>query len=270
MDSFDQIINTISMTMGAAWASGINLYAAILVLGLMGTTGNMVLPPNLEILMDPVVLIAAGFMYCVEFFADKTPGVDTGWDTLHTFIRIPAGVLMAAGAVGDVSPAAALAAGIVGGGIAAGAHATKSGTRLLINTSPEPVTNWTASVLEDIAVIGGLWAALKHPYLFLCLFAVFLVAVVWLLPKIWKGIKKVFSGIARLFGAKPRNAESPAGQKPDDDPDTGISSGTASLGQDEHSPLEQRLKELSRLLEKGLISEQEYNQSRESLLKNSF
>ena len=143
-----------------------------------------------------------GFMYCVEFFADKTPGVDSGWDTLHTFIRIPAGVLLAAGAVGDVNPAAALAAGIVGGGIAAGTHATKSGTRLLINTSPEPVTNWTASIVEDLAVIGGLWAALQHPYLFLGLFAVFVLLVIWLLPKIWKGIKKIFTGIVRFFKKK--------------------------------------------------------------------
>lgn len=202
MDSLDQIIQTISLTMGAAWASGLNLYAALLVLGIMGTTGNMVLPPNLEILQDPLVLMAAGFMYCVEFFADKTPGVDSGWDSIHTFIRIPAGVLLAAGAVGDISPAAALAAGIVGGGIAAGTHAAKAGTRLLINTSPEPVTNWTASVLEDLAVIGGLWAALRHPYLFLALFAVFVLLVIWLLPKIWKGIRKIFTRIARLFRKK--------------------------------------------------------------------
>lgn len=202
MDSYDQIIHTISLTMGAAWASGINLYAAILVLGLMGTTGHMVLPPALEILMDPMVLMAAGLMYAVEFFADKTPGIDTGWDTIHTFVRIPAGVILAAGAVGDINPAAVVAAGIAGGGIAAGAHAAKAGTRLLINTSPEPFTNWTASVLEDVAVIGGLWAALYHPYLFLCLFIVFVLLVIWLLPKIWKGIKKIFSAIARLFGGK--------------------------------------------------------------------
>jgi len=120
MEQLDQIVNTISLTMGVAWASGINLYAAILVLGLLGITENIVLPDHLQILMNPLVIGAAGLMYIVEFIADKMPGVDTGWDTLHTFIRIPAGVLMAAGAVGDVNPALAVAAGILGGGLAAG------------------------------------------------------------------------------------------------------------------------------------------------------
>ncbi len=202
MNQFDQITNTLALTMGAAWASGINLYAAILMLGFMGITGNIILPSGLVILMDPMVMMAAGVMYCVEFFADKTPGVDTGWDTLHTFIRIPAGVLLAAGAVGEVNPALVLAAGIVGGGVATGAHATKSGTRILINTSPEPFSNWTASVLEDVAVVGGLWAALHHPYIFLCLFVLFILIAIWILPKIWKGIKKVFSGIKGLFKKK--------------------------------------------------------------------
>ncbi|HRF89949.1 MAG TPA: DUF4126 domain-containing protein, partial [Desulfobacter postgatei] len=98
MESFDQIIKTISLSMGAAWASGINLYATVFVLGILDATGNLALPQGLEILSDPVVLWASGFMYCVEFFADKTPGVDSGWDAIHTFIRIPAGVMIAAGA----------------------------------------------------------------------------------------------------------------------------------------------------------------------------
>ncbi len=86
-----ETIQAISLTLGVAWAAGINLYAAILVLGYMGSTGSVELPPNLEILTNPGVMAAAGIMYCVEFFADKIPGVDTGWDALHTFIRIPAG-----------------------------------------------------------------------------------------------------------------------------------------------------------------------------------
>ncbi len=199
MEQLDQIIKTLSLTMGAAWASGINLYATILVLGFLGLTDNIVLPQNLEILMNPMVMTAAGLMYCVEFFADKVPGVDTGWDTLHTFIRIPAGVLLAAGAVGDVNPAVALAAAIMGGGLAAGSHLTKSGTRLLINTSPEPFSNWTASIVEDVAVIAGVWAALQHPVIFLVLLAVFICLALWLLPKIWKGIKKMFRFLGSVF-----------------------------------------------------------------------
>ncbi len=200
MEPLDQIANTLSLTMGAAWASGINLYAAILVLGLLGTTGNIILPDSLQILTDPMVIAAAGVMYFVEFFADKMPGVDTGWDTLHTFIRIPAGALLAAGAVGDVSPALALTAGILGGGLAAGAHAVKSGSRVIINTSPEPFTNWVTSVAEDVIVIGGLWTALHYPWLFIVLMIVFIGLMIWLLPKIWRGVKKMFGYIIRLFG----------------------------------------------------------------------
>ena len=208
MEHFDQIINTLSLTLGAAWASGINLYAAILVLGLLGVTENIVLPQGLEILMNPLVIGAAGLMYVVEFFVDKIPGVDTGWDTIHTFVRIPAGVLLAAGAVGDVNPAVAVAAAILGGGLAAGSHATKAGSRLLINASPEPVSNWTASVLEDIAVISGLWAALYHPVFFLFLLLVFICFALWLLPKIWQGIKKMFKLIKGFFTKNAKSVDS--------------------------------------------------------------
>jgi hypothetical protein len=199
MVPFDHIANTISLTMGVAWASGINLYAAILVLGLLGATGNITLPATLQVLTDPMVMTAAGVMYFIEFFTDKIPGVDTGWDTFHTFIRIPAGALLAAGAVGDANQAVALTAAILGGGLAAGAHAFKSGSRVIINTSPEPFTNWAVSIAEDVVVIGGLWTALHHPLLFLVLMIVFVGLMIWLLPKIWGGIKKIFGYIGCLF-----------------------------------------------------------------------
>ncbi|TLS69102.1 DUF4126 domain-containing protein [Mariprofundus erugo] len=202
MEQLDQISQTLAMSMGAAWASGINLYAAILMLGLMGATGNIQLPPGLEILTDPMVLFAAGAMYLTEFVADKIPGVDTGWDGLHTFIRIPAGAMLAAGAVGDVSPALMLAAGIMGGGLAAGTHATKAGSRVLINTSPEPFTNWAASVGEDVMVIAGLWTALNHPTLYLLLLFVFILLMIWLLPRLWRGIHAIFRKLGEWFGGK--------------------------------------------------------------------
>jgi len=205
MEDYEQIVKTLALTMGAGWASGINLYAAVLVLGLLGATENIVLPQNLEVLMNPLVIGAAGIMYAAEFFADKTPGVDTGWDTIHTFIRIPAGVMLAAGAVGDVNPAVAVAAGIMGGGLAAGSHVTKAGTRLLINASPEPFSNWTASVLEDVAVIGGIWMALNYPLVFLGLLLVFIVLAIWLLPKIWQGVKKFFGFLGKCFGKSPKD-----------------------------------------------------------------
>ena len=193
----------IALGMGAAWASGINLYAALLMLGLMGATGHMELPPGLEILQEPPVLLAAGFMYCVEFFADKVPGVDNGWDTVHTFIRVPAGAILAATALGDVSMAAQVAAAIVGGTLAGATHAAKAGSRVLINTSPEPVSNWTVSIAEDLAVFGGLWAALNFPLLFLALLAGFIVAMIWLLPRIWRGVRAVFRRLARWFSGSP-------------------------------------------------------------------
>jgi len=221
------ITQTIALTMGVAWASGINLYAAILMLGYMGATGNIDLPPDLQVLSDPLVMVAAGAMYGIEFFADKIPGVDTGWDALSTFIRIPAGAILAAGAVGDVGAGAQLAAAIAGGTLATGSHVTKTGTRVLINTSPEPVTNWFASVGEDVAVIAGLWTALYHPALFIVLLVLFILLSIWLLPKIWRGIKRVFSFLGRLSGnrksadppvtaitADPVNAESITQKKP--------------------------------------------------------
>jgi len=206
MEQLDQVTSILAMTMGAAWASGINLYATILMLGMMGTTGNIDLPPGLEILQDPMVLFAAGAMYIVEFFADKVPGVDSTWDVLHTFVRIPAGAMLAAGAVGDVTPALSLAAGIMGGGLAATTHATKAGSRALINTSPEPFTNWIASISEDVAVIGGLWASLHHPTLFVVFMVLFILLMIWLLPKLWRGIKTVFRKLRSFFGGKPEPA----------------------------------------------------------------
>ncbi len=188
--------------MGVAWASGINLYAAILVLGVLGSTGNITLPPDLMILTDPLIITAAGVMYAVEFFADKIPGVDNGWDTIHTFIRIPLGALLAAAAVGEMNPAVTIAAAILGGGVAASTHATKSGARILINTSPEPITNWIASLGEDVVVIAGLWTALHYPLIFVIFLGLFILLLVWLLPKIWCGVVKIFSMLANLFKPK--------------------------------------------------------------------
>ena len=147
----NEIATLMAMTLGVSWASGINLYAAVLALGLAGSMGYAELPEQLAIIQSPLVIIAAAVMYCVEFCADKVPGVDTGWDAIHTFIRLPAGALLASGMVGDMGMAAELAAAIVGGSVAAGTHATKAGSRALINTSPEPFSNWTASVTEAVS-----------------------------------------------------------------------------------------------------------------------
>jgi hypothetical protein len=199
MEALDQISTTLALTMGLAWASGINLYATLLTLGFLANSGNIVLPPDLQIVADPMVMVAAGLMYFIEFFADKVPGVDTGWDAIHTFIRIPAGAMLAAGAIGDLNPAVELAAAIMGGSMAAASHASKAGTRVLINASPEPFSNWFASVGEDIAVIGGVWACINHHVLFLIALFFFILLMIWLLPRIWSGVKKVFRIIINFF-----------------------------------------------------------------------
>ena len=202
MGEYTDLIQTISLTLGVAWASGINLYAVVAVLGVGGATGYIDLPDNLAIVQDPLVIVAAAFMYCVEFFADKVPGVDSAWDSVHTFVRIPAGALLAAGAAGNVDPAIAIAAGLTGGTLTAATHATKAGSRLLINTSPEPFSNFGASVAEDLAVFAGLWAALSHPMLFLAALAVFLILVCLLLPKIARGIAAVFRRVGSWLGVR--------------------------------------------------------------------
>ncbi len=214
MDAYQQIIATIALMMGAAWASGINLYATIAMLGILGSTGNIALPQQLAILQDPLIIGAASIMYCVEFFADKTPGVDTGWDVLHSFIRIPAGVMLAAGAVGEVNPALVIAAGILGGTISATSHVIKAGSRVLINTSPEPFSNWAASFSEDLAVIGGLWLALHSPLLFLGLFFLFIVLAILLIPRIWAGIRTIMRKLANLFSQGQRQERAPGPDNP--------------------------------------------------------
>jgi Domain of unknown function (DUF4126) len=186
-------VQYIALSMGVAWASGINLYAAVFMLGYLGSTGNIDLPPDLMVVTDPLVMTAAGLMYCVEFFADKTPGVDTAWDSLHTFIRIPLGAVLAMSAVGDTTPAVELAAFLVGGSLTAATHATKAGSRVIINTSPEPVTNWFTSLGEDFLVIAGIWTALTHPLIFVVFLVLFIILMAWLLPRIWRGIKRIIS-----------------------------------------------------------------------------
>ena len=202
------IAETIALSMGIAWASGINLYATLATLGILGATGHMVLPEELQILQDPIVIAAAGFMYMVEFFADKVPGVDTTWDTLHSFIRIPAGAILAAQALGDVSPAAEVAALIIGGGLAASTHTMKAGTRVLINTSPEPFSNWVASVGEDVIVVAGIALSITHPVGFLVALGLFVLFAIWVIPKIWRGIVTVFGRLKSLFGGKSETPDS--------------------------------------------------------------
>ena len=179
------------MAAGLSWASGLRLYAVLFAVGVLGKMGFIALPEHLQILSHNGVLAASGVMLAVEFFADKIPAIDSLWDSIHTFIRIPAGALLAAGAVAHISPEWAFIAALLGGTLTGGTHLTKAGSRALINTSPEPFSNWAASFGEDFLVAGGLWAALFAPVLFLVALALFIVLVIWLLPKLWRGVKMV-------------------------------------------------------------------------------
>jgi hypothetical protein len=197
------VIETLSLAMGTAWTSGINLYATVAVLGIAGRAEMIQLPPGLHVLMDPVVIAVACVMYVIEFFADKVPYVDSAWDTLHTFIRVPAGAILAARSLGPMNPALEFAAILAGGTVALAAHGTKATTRLAINMSPEPFSNWFASVGEDLAVLGGLWLTFNHPIVMMLLVAVFLALVVWLVPKLFRLAKSGFQMLRSRLGGKP-------------------------------------------------------------------
>ena len=199
MDSLSQL----ALAGGLAWASGIRLYVTILIVGLLGRFGYLQLPESLLVLQHTWVLAAAGVMTAGEFVADKVPAFDSFWDALHTFIRIPAGAFLAWGALGDATPAAQMAAAIVGGLITSGTHLAKSGSRAAINTSPEPFTNWTASATEDGLVLGGLWLAIAHPLGFLVALVLFLALVVWLLPKVLRYIARMVRSLARRVPPAP-------------------------------------------------------------------
>lgn len=253
MENYEALLATVALMMGVSWASGINLYAVLFVLGWGGSTGHIALPAELSVLQDPLVIGAAGIMYFIEFFIDKIPGMDSMWDSIHTFIRIPAGAMLAAGAVGDVTPALEIAAGILGGGIAATSHATKAGTRLLINTSPEPFTNWSASLTGDVLVLSGLWTALKYPEIFLILLVIFLSVAVWLLPRLWRFIKIMLSKIGKFLGL----VEVPA------------TANGAAIEMQESDQIA-ALERLQQLRDKGTLTQQEFEQQKNKILKENI
>ena len=179
-------LQLVSLAAALGWASGIRLYVVLFVVGLVGYMGWYPLPSHLQLLAHPTVLLASGAMVAVEFVADKVPWFDSIWDSIHTFIRIPAGAALAAGVFGDAGAASAMAAAIVGGTLAAGSHVAKSGTRAMANTSPEPFSNWGLSFGEDVLVGGGLLLALTQPWIFLGLLLLFVLCLLWLLPKLWR------------------------------------------------------------------------------------
>lgn len=194
------LIAQIALASGLAWASGLRLYAVVFVFGMLARLDYVALPQALSLLEHDYVLWASGVMLVGEFVADKVPWFDSLWDAVHGFIRIPGGMLLAWGALGDYGPAAQLAAALIGGGIVTGTHLTKAGTRAVINQSPEPFSNWTASLAEDGLVLGGIWLMLTHPIVFLLLLVLFVLLMAWLLPKLWRALRAAWRRIARPRG----------------------------------------------------------------------
>jgi hypothetical protein len=176
---------TIALSAGLAWASGLRLYLVVFLAGALSYFGYLQLPATLSILHNPLVIGTAGIMAFAELIADKIPAFDSLWDSFQTFIRIPAGALLAAFALGDVDPSWMVAAGLIGGTITASTHFAKAGSRLAINTSPEPFSNWLASFGEEGMVLGGLWTMLASPLVFLGLLAAFLLLAGFALFRLW-------------------------------------------------------------------------------------
>jgi hypothetical protein len=197
--SFDTL-QLVALAAALGWASGLRLYAVLFIVGGVGFLGWIDLPAGLKVLSHPYVLAASGFMCFVEFFADKIPAVDSLWDAVHTVIRIPAGAALAASVFGDSPSAAMLAAAILGGTLAAGSHFVKAGTRAVINTSPEPFSNWTASFSEDLAVGTVLWLAFTYPLVALAIVLLLTVLAIWLIPKLWRAISRIAARVAGWFG----------------------------------------------------------------------
>ena len=186
------IIETLSLALGAAWTSGINLYATVAVIGLLQRY-EMVgrLPGGLEALDNWWVIGVALGLYAVEFVADKVPYVDTVWDAVHTFVRVPAGAALALAATSDLDPSLRVVALLLGGGLALSTHGTKATVRAAANVSPEPVTNWALSLVEDVIAVGAVVLAVINPVVILFVLAAFLVLFAWLMPKVWRRLRRM-------------------------------------------------------------------------------
>lgn len=191
----------LALAAALGWASGVRLYAVVFLVGGMGALGWLPLPAGLAVLQHPAVLLASGFMLCVEFFADKLPWLDSLWDGLHAFIRVPAGALLAAGVFGADHASLAVVAGLLGGTLSATALATKMTARAAANTSPEPFSNWGLSFLEDGMVVGAVWLAVQHPLLFGVALVLTLALSVLLLIVLFKFLRAVLRRVASVFSA---------------------------------------------------------------------
>jgi hypothetical protein len=197
-------ISTLAVSLGASWVSGINLYATVATLGLLSRFANLKLPGELDVVTNWWVIGVALFMFVVEFVADKVPVVDSIWDVIHTFIRIPAGAVIAATAFGEFDRSVQVIALLVGGGLALSSHGTKAATRALINTSPEPVSNVVVSLAEDALVIVAVVLALFLPIVVFFVIGAGVAFSLWILPRVIRFFRSVCLKVRRWF--KPATA----------------------------------------------------------------
>ena len=193
------LISTLAIAMGAGWVSGINLYAAVATLGLLGRFAHLRLPGELDILTSWWIIGLAVGLYLVEFIADKVPYVDNVWDAIHTFIRVPAGAVLAATAFGDFDRGVQVAAFLLGGGLALSAHGTKASARAAINLSPEPASNVVVSVTEDVIAVGSVLLSVFAPFILFAVIAIFLTISFLMLRKIMNAMKAMMLRLRQVF-----------------------------------------------------------------------
>lgn len=194
--------STISLALGSAWTSGINLYATVTILGLLQKVGATKLPMGLTVLDNWWVIGIGGFLFLVEFFADKIPYVDSVWDVIHTFIRVPAGAVVAYAATNEMDPTYSVIATLLGGGLALSSHGTKAALRATANLSPEPVSNWALSFIEDgIAILGTLLAVFA-PVLIMIVLGIFAIFFLWIIPKVFRAIRRLWNATKALFAGQ--------------------------------------------------------------------
>ena len=194
--------STLSLALGTAWTSGINLYATVAVLGLLQKFGATKLPGGLDVMDSWWIIGVAGFLYLIEFFADKIPYVDSVWDVVHTFVRVPAGAIVAYAATNEMDASVGVIATLLGGSLAFSSHGTKAALRAGANLSPEPVSNWVLSIVEDVIAFVGATLAVFAPILIAVVLLVFAIFFVWFAPKVFRAVRKLFNGIRAIFAGE--------------------------------------------------------------------
>jgi hypothetical protein len=192
------LLTQLGLAAGAAMTSGFRLYGTLAALGFFHRIGVLHLPPGVEVLSRTPILALSSALFVVEFLADKIPVVDTIWDAVHTFLRVPAAALLGFAALSDVAEPWRTAAALLCGTIALSAHGLKAGTRRALNASPEPLTNWAASFSEDALFAFCLWLILFHPAAALVFALAVLAAGILLIHWVVRGMRSLFATAPRV------------------------------------------------------------------------